>query len=86
MKPLSGHKKIVPTPHGAYLRHLAMHTGGRERSAAGTRAVQVVGCTATQHHARESPMATNQVQAPQALWDSARHQTSTLTCRLLRTV
>ena len=82
MEPLSGHKKIVATPCGAYLRHLAMHMGGREGSTAGTMAVQVVGCSG----ARESPMHTNGFQAPQALQDGTRHQTGTLTHRLLRMV
>lgn len=86
MEPLSGHKKIVPTPHGAYLRHLAMHMGGREGSTADTRAVQAVGCSGGQHRARKSPMATNGFQAPQALQDGTRHQTGVLTHRLLRTV
>lgn len=86
MEPLSGHKKIVPTPYGAYLRHLAVHMGGREGSTADTRAVQVVGCSGGQHRARKSPMATNGFQAPQALQDGTRHQTGMLTHRLLRTV
>lgn len=86
MEPLSGHKKIASTPHGAYLRHLPMHMGGTEGSAAGTRAARVVGHSRGQHHARESPMATQRFQAPQVLQDGARHQTGVPTHRLPRTV
>lgn len=73
MEPLSGHKKIVPTPHGGYLGHLAMHMGGIKGSTAGSRDGQEVRCSVGQHQAIESPLATNRFQATQPLQDSTRH-------------
>lgn len=78
MEPLSGHKKIVPGPHGAYLRHLAVHMGGGEGRAEGTGGLQAVGCSGEQHRAKDIPMATNTFQAPQALQDGTGQQTGTL--------